>query len=123
MALVDVSRAHFYADSVRDVYVKLPDEDPRSSEPGVCGRLVKTMYGTWMRLNVGQPITLKCWSQPDSLWARPRRVTFMTRLVTLGCLYTATTSSVLATRVQPKSSGNILNLGSKSTPNCSERRG
>ena len=43
---MDVSRAHFYADSLRVVYVKLPDEDPRSSEPGVCGRLVKTMYGT-----------------------------------------------------------------------------
>ena len=39
----DVSRAYFHADAVRDVYVKLPEED---SEPGMCGNLVKTMYGT-----------------------------------------------------------------------------
>ena len=44
--LVDVSRAHFYADAVRDVYIELPKEDPRSSEPGLCGKLAKTMYGT-----------------------------------------------------------------------------
>ena len=29
--LVDVSRAHFYADVVRDVYIQLPEEDPRSN--------------------------------------------------------------------------------------------
>ena len=29
MLLVDVSRAHWYPESVRDVYVKLPAEDPR----------------------------------------------------------------------------------------------
>ena len=44
--LIDVSRAHFYADAVRDVYIQLPAEDPRSGEPGVCGKLEKTMYGT-----------------------------------------------------------------------------
>ena len=38
--LVDVSRAHFYADAVRDVFIQLPDEDPRSQEPGVCGKLL-----------------------------------------------------------------------------------
>ena len=43
---VDVSRAHFYADAVRDVYIEVPREDPRSQEPGVCGKLQKTMYGT-----------------------------------------------------------------------------
>ena len=44
--LVDVSRAHFYADAVRDVYIQLPEEDPRSNEAGICGKLEKTMYGT-----------------------------------------------------------------------------
>ena len=46
VSLVDVSRAHFYADAEREVYVQLPDEDPRASEPGICGKLLKTMYGT-----------------------------------------------------------------------------
>ena len=32
---VDVSRAHFYADAVRDVYIRLPDEDPKAKQPGV----------------------------------------------------------------------------------------
>ena len=29
ISIADVSRAHFYADAVRDVHVRLPDEDPR----------------------------------------------------------------------------------------------
>ena len=44
--LVDVSRAHFYADAVRHVFIQLPAEDPQSSVPGACGKLEKTMYGT-----------------------------------------------------------------------------
>ena len=44
--LIDVSRAHFYADAVRDAYIQLPEEDHRSSEEGICGKLEKTMYGT-----------------------------------------------------------------------------
>ena len=35
----DVSRAHFYADAVRDFYVRLPHEDPKAKEPGECGKL------------------------------------------------------------------------------------
>ena len=31
---VDVSRAYFYAKSVRPTYIKLPDEDPRAHEDG-----------------------------------------------------------------------------------------
>ena len=30
ISIADVSRAHFYADAVRDVYVRLPDEEPKS---------------------------------------------------------------------------------------------
>ena len=40
---IDVKRAYFYAPAKRDVYVKLPPED---FEEGMCGKLVKSMYGT-----------------------------------------------------------------------------
>ena len=46
VSIADVSRAHLYADAVRDVYVRLPDEDPKAKQPGVCGKLRKTMYGS-----------------------------------------------------------------------------
>ena len=46
VTIADVSRAHFYADAVRDVYVGLPSEDPKTKQPGVCGKLRKTMYGS-----------------------------------------------------------------------------
>ena len=46
ISIADVSRAHFYADAVRDVYVRLPDEDPKTKQPGACGKLRKTMYGS-----------------------------------------------------------------------------
>ena len=42
----DVSRAHFYTDAVRDVNVRLPDEDPIAKQPGVCGKLRKTIFGS-----------------------------------------------------------------------------
>ena len=44
--IADVSRAHFHADAVRDVYVRLPDEDPKAKQSGVCGKLRKTMCGS-----------------------------------------------------------------------------
>ena len=43
LAFFDVSRAYFYAPATRNVYIKLPDED---AEPGMCGKLKKSMYGT-----------------------------------------------------------------------------
>ena len=46
ISIADVSRAHFHANAVRDVYVRLPDEDPKAKLPGVCGKLRKTMYGS-----------------------------------------------------------------------------
>jgi hypothetical protein len=39
----DVRRAYFYAKARRQVFVELPDED---SQPGMCGELGKSMYGT-----------------------------------------------------------------------------
>ena len=44
--VLDISRAHFYAPSVRRVLIRLPQEDPRSHEKRICGILGKTMYGT-----------------------------------------------------------------------------
>ena len=41
-----MSGAHFYAKAEREVYTQLPSEDPRSHEKDVCGRLLRTMYGT-----------------------------------------------------------------------------
>ena len=40
MDFIDVRRAYFHADAIRDVYVKLPDED---YEEGMCGKLLKSM--------------------------------------------------------------------------------
>ena len=46
ISIADESRAHLCADAVRDVYVRLPDEDPKAKQPGVCGKLRITMYGS-----------------------------------------------------------------------------
>ena len=42
----DVRRAYFNAKVTRDIFLNLPKEDPRSSEPGVCGKLKLSLYGT-----------------------------------------------------------------------------
>ena len=41
ISIADVSRAHLYADAVRDAYVRLPDEDPKAKQSGVCGEIAK----------------------------------------------------------------------------------
>ena len=46
ITLADISRPHFYAHSTRPTFIQLPPEDPQSGTPGVCGRLLRTMYGT-----------------------------------------------------------------------------
>ena len=46
VTVADVSRAHFYAKATRDVFVRLPEEDPRAQEQGLCGKLLRTWYGT-----------------------------------------------------------------------------
>lgn len=43
MAFIDIRRAFFHADARRAVLVELAPED---AEPGVCGQLLKSMYGT-----------------------------------------------------------------------------
>ena len=41
ISIADVSKAHFNADAVRNVYVRLPGEDSVSKEPGICGKIAK----------------------------------------------------------------------------------
>ena len=59
ISIADVSRARFCAVAVRDEYVRLPDEDPKAKQPGVCmcGNLRKTMYGS-LQPNGEKSITL-----------------------------------------------------------------
>ena len=40
---IDIRRAYFHSKARRSVYVQLPPED---FEPGMCGRLLKSLYGT-----------------------------------------------------------------------------
>ena len=44
--IIDIKRAYFYAPAQKAIYVKLPPEDPQSSNPEVCGKLKKSLYGT-----------------------------------------------------------------------------
>jgi hypothetical protein len=44
--LIDISRAHFYAPAQREIFIQLPAEDPRHSEPDICGQLLQSLYGT-----------------------------------------------------------------------------
>ena len=37
---------NFYAKSIRPTYVRLPAEDERSGEEGLCAKLLMSMYGT-----------------------------------------------------------------------------
>ena len=41
-----ISRAHPHCRIRRLVYIKLPEEDPRSADPTLCGRLNIALYGT-----------------------------------------------------------------------------
>eukprot|EP00973_Karenia_brevis_P012543 1702831-Karenia_brevis.AAC.1 len=43
LQLYDVSRAHFYGEAQRDVYVELP---PEMAKEGQCAKLPESMYGT-----------------------------------------------------------------------------
>lgn len=43
---VGVTRAYYYAEASRNIYVKLPIEDHEDGEDQLCGTLRKPMYGT-----------------------------------------------------------------------------
>eukprot|EP00971_Amphidinium_carterae_P007391 146747-Amphidinium_carterae.1 len=40
--LVDISRAHQHCDLTKEVFIRLPKEDPRSKEDDTCGLLLST---------------------------------------------------------------------------------
>ena len=46
MLYIVISRAYFYAKSIRLTYVRLPAEDERSGEAGLCAKLLMSMCGT-----------------------------------------------------------------------------
>ena len=42
---IDITRAHPHCTTRRQLWVQLPAEDPRSEEEGVCGLLLRSIYG------------------------------------------------------------------------------
>ena len=46
LMLIDIKRAHFYAEAQRQIFIKLPQEDERSSDPNTIGLLKQSLYGT-----------------------------------------------------------------------------
>ena len=46
LRFLDISRAHPHCEIKRVVYIRLPEEDPRSTEEGICGKLLMALYGT-----------------------------------------------------------------------------
>ena len=44
--IIDVNRAHFYSPALCRVFIKLPAEDPKVSDPLIRGELLQSMYGT-----------------------------------------------------------------------------
>ena len=45
MMINDVSRAYFYAEAIRTMYIELPKEDPLY-DPSMLGKLRLCLYGT-----------------------------------------------------------------------------
>merc|ERR1711884_502121 len=43
---IDVSRAYFYAESIRPVFIRIPEEDLLPGDEGQVGRLNLSLYGT-----------------------------------------------------------------------------
>ena len=43
---IGVSRAYFYAESIRPVFIELPKEDRLPGDEGMVGRLNQSLYGT-----------------------------------------------------------------------------
>ena len=58
LLVLDVSRAHFHPPAVREVYITLPPED---FEPGMVGKLLRTIYGTRDGGMSSSTLPLKIW--------------------------------------------------------------
>eukprot|EP00971_Amphidinium_carterae_P078308 1549134-Amphidinium_carterae.1 len=46
LQFIDITRAHPHCVMKRDLWIQLPSEDLRSSEQAVCGKLLRSLYGT-----------------------------------------------------------------------------
>ena len=46
IVIMDVKTAFLYGNSRRRIYIKIPDEDPRSTQRNKVGLLKKALYGT-----------------------------------------------------------------------------
>eukprot|EP00971_Amphidinium_carterae_P344148 6484362-Amphidinium_carterae.1 len=46
LQFIDITRAHPHCEMKRDLWIQLPREDPRSQEDGICGKLLRSLYGT-----------------------------------------------------------------------------
>ena len=62
-SIVDVSRAHSHADAVRDVFARMPNEDPK--DPGVCGKRRQMMYGSLDAAQRCENITPRSWRREN----------------------------------------------------------
>ena len=86
MMYADVSRAYFHAESSREVYVKLPEEDWEAGDELRCGKLNVSMYGTrdaalnWAEEYAGELKKAgyrRGVANPCLFWHRKKKVTIM----------------------------------------------
>ena len=61
----DVSRAHFYADAVRDVTSDCQTRTPRQSSQACVGNCERRCTVLWMLPNVGENTMLRFWRRED----------------------------------------------------------
>ena len=71
----DVSRAPFYADAVRDVYVPIARRRPRGEAARCVGNCERRCTDLWMLPNGGENIMLRFWRREDFPEARLLRAT------------------------------------------------
>ena len=82
IVLLDVKAAFLHGDCERPFFMELPQEDPRSSNPNLVARLIKSLHGTrdapqmWAR-HVGKTLrglgNTKTKGSPAVCWFTPRR--------------------------------------------------
>eukprot|EP00971_Amphidinium_carterae_P283716 5632571-Amphidinium_carterae.4 len=46
LQFIDITRAHPHCTMKRDLWIELSQEDPSAGQPGVCGKLERSLYGT-----------------------------------------------------------------------------
>ena len=88
ITIADVSRAHFYADAVRE----------KRNNQACVGNCERRCMALWMRPNDGESITRKSWRKEDAPEAWRLRVTSSTKTWRRTFWYTAMTFSLLVDR-------------------------